>query len=636
MFSTLPLHLARPEALLLLIPCVLLLIILWRRNTNTNAWHKVIDADLLPHLLDKKTQQRNRRTLPLLFAGLWLLGVVAISGPSWSKLPQPVFQNSDALVVVLDLSYSMMVKDIQPSRLVRAKDKVRQLLALRTEGQTALVAYAGDAHVVSPLTDDTKTITNLLPALSPVMMPVPGADAAAGFQQALQLLHSAGLKQGRILLISDEVSSRNADRIKTLLAENPEVALSTIGVGTRQGAPISLPNGSLLRDRQGEIVIPTFNSAVLKQLANAGDGQYHNIQFNDGDIIALSKPLPANTQDNHDSFTRKFDVWQDAGHWFLLPALLLMLLLFRRGALMVLLMPALLLSPSQKAQAGIWQDLWQTPNQQAAKALADGDAERAAKLFENPQWRAAANYDNGDFQSATEGFSLNDNADGWYNRGNALAKAGDLDAAIEAYDRSLALSPKREDAQANKSLVEALKRQQQEQQKQEQEQEQQDQNQDQQNQDEQNQQDSSSSDDASQNPQQQSDQQDSKDNSQQQDQSPQNASDQPPEQSQQQDDQQAQDDAEPHDAKHSADEQEKENEASQAQTRDEQSEQQNTSDKTASQMTPEELEQQQAMEQWLRRVPDDPAGLLQNKFRYESRLRQGQRKKETENDEKFW
>src|SRR5690606_4082420 len=143
------------------------------RSSGAN-WRREIAPDLLDHLLDHRGERRMRWPWWLAFAG-WVLGCLALAGPTWEKLPQPVLQKRDALVVVLDLSLSMTVADVQPSRLQRARYKILDLLQRRTEGLTGLVAYAGDAHVVTPLTDDTATIANLVPALAPDMMPIYGS-----------------------------------------------------------------------------------------------------------------------------------------------------------------------------------------------------------------------------------------------------------------------------------------------------------------------------------------------------------------------------------------------------------------------------------------------------------------------------
>lgn len=195
-------HLMRPGWLFLLLPALLLALWLWRRRASSGGWSDAIDPALLPYLLSERAGRRRRNYLPWLFLA-WLLAVIAAAGPSTQKIPQPIHQTQDALVLVLDLSYSMKATDLAPSRLDRARQKILDLLAARKEGQTGLVAFAGDAHVVTPLTDDNPTIANLLPALSPDMMPLAGSDAAAAIALARELLHSAGISNGRILLLTD-------------------------------------------------------------------------------------------------------------------------------------------------------------------------------------------------------------------------------------------------------------------------------------------------------------------------------------------------------------------------------------------------------------------------------------------------
>ena len=142
-------HFLRPEWLWLLLPLVLLLGVLWRRSRAGSGWSQVISADLLPHLMEQRLTRRQKLPLAALALG-WLAATLALAGPSWEKLPQPVQKKQDALVILLDLSLSVLARDIQPSRLERSRLKLLDLLAQRSEGVTALVAWAGDAHVVSP------------------------------------------------------------------------------------------------------------------------------------------------------------------------------------------------------------------------------------------------------------------------------------------------------------------------------------------------------------------------------------------------------------------------------------------------------------------------------------------------------
>lgn len=596
MIDTLPeLHLMRPWWLACALPALLLTALLWRQRRRGGGWSQVIDRALLPHLVDGAGPAR-RSYLPALLLGGWLLACVAAAGPSFQKLPQPLEQVQDALVLVLDLSYSMKSTDQPPSRLDRARQKLLDLLEQRREGQTALVAFAGDAHVVTPLTDDTPTIANLLPALNPDMMPLRGSDPAAAIALAVELLHSAGVARGRILLLSDGVSREQVAAIDRLL-RNSGATLSVLGVGTEAGAPLPLPQGGFLRDSEGAIVIPGLEEASLRDLAARGGGRYRRIEFENTDLdYLLAQPLlpVAGATRQLDAAA---DVWRDQGYWLVLVLLPLALALFRRGWLLSLL-PLLLLLDAPPAAAQDWRALWLTPDQRGMRALQQEDAARAAELFEDPAWAGTAAYRDGDYGTAAGHFARREDADAWYNRGNALARAGQLEEAIAAYQRSLALQPGAEDAAANLALLEQLQR------EQEQEQEQQ------------------QGEDGDQ--QQDRGDQDSGDNQQQQsgeagapeDAAGDESRGQPPAGNDP-----AQQD--PGTGDESTADATPQTEPSEPQSSDgEQGEGQQ--DLTLPPLSLEEAERDQAMELWLRRVPDDPSGLLREKFRYQSRQRQQQ------------
>ncbi len=616
-----PLHLMRPEWLWALLPAILLGLLLWRQQRSSGSWTDVIAPELLQYLISGGPGEARRGLLPVLLLA-WAVAAFAAAGPSWHQLPQPVHQKQDALVIVLDLSYSMKAADQPPSRLDRARQKLVDLLQLRREGQTGLIAYAGDAHVVTPLTDDTPTITNLLPALEPDMMPVPGSDAAAATEMAIELLRSAGIARGRILLVTDGLGNDDAETIAGLL-RNSGTELSILGLGTRTGAPIPLPRGGFLKDSDGTIIMPTLDEGPLQRLAAATGGRYRALQVNQEDIdylLAETPVLPG--AERTLLLDRKADAWEDQGYWFALLLLPVVLVLFRRGWVACLL--PLLIGLPEPASAQTWQDLWLTPDQQAERALRQGDAETAARLFEDRDWAGTAAYRAGDYESAIDKFSDNSSADGWYNRANALAKAGQLDEALAAYNRSLELAPDRDDARENKALIEQLKQQQEQQQQQEKEQQGGDSEQDKQQQE---QQDSGQTGDQK---QEQGQQQEGEDSGQ--EQQPDNSQGRGPdspsdrEQSAQEPESQPQQQAEENGQERSPTAQdeprpEPEGEAADTGT------QQAAAD-------PRQQELEQAMEQWLRRVPDDPSGLLREKFRYESRQRQLQG--DRRDDETFW
>lgn len=607
-------HWMRPEWLWTLLPAMILLLLLWRQRRRTGSWQSVIAPELLRYLVSDSTAARGRNLLPLVFLG-WLLAALAAAGPSWQKIPQPVHQKQDALVVLLDLSLSMNAADLAPSRLDRARQKLLDLLQQRREGQTGLIAYAGDAHIVTPLTDDTPTIANLLPALNPGMMPVPGSEPVSAVSQALELLRSAGIRGGRVLLVTDGVSERDRAGIEKVLAGS-DAQFSVMGVGTAAGAPIPLPEGGFIKNDKGTIVMPGLDEQGLRELAAATGGSYRRMQIDDSDIDALLTTSPLDEREETLALDRTADTWEDQGYLLILVLLPLALALFRRGwllSLLPVLLPALLLVQPEPVIAQSWDDLWLTPDQQGQQALQQGDAEAAASLFKNPEWAGTAAYQSGDYETAVEKFAGMQDANSLYNRGNALARVQKLDEAIAAYEESLVLQPDQTDASDNLELLKKLK---------EQQQQQQDRQQDQSEQQNQKQQDQSEQQDQN----QQQDQGQQQDQSQQQDQNPQQGQGQ--NQQQDQGEQQDQSEQENTASQGKPEEGEQATQEEQAQQATEQPQDGDPADSQQQQQAAGadagDEEQDQAMEQWLRRVPDDPSGLLRQKFRYESLQRQQQ------------
>ena len=601
----------RPEWLWGLVPAIILAVLLWQLRKRSGSWSSVIAPDLLPYLIGEPGDSRKSNFTPALLLA-WVLAVMAIAGPSFQKIPQPVHQKQDALVMVLDLSYSMMAADLAPSRNDRARQKLLDLLEQRKEGQTGLIAYAGDAHIVTPLTDDTPTIANLLPALNPGMMPVPGSEPAAALEQALELMQSAGIQQGRILLVTDGITEQDRQEVSDLM-RGSGMGLVIMGIGTATGAPLPLPKGGFLKDDSGTIVMPSLDENLLRGLANDTGGRYMRMQIDDADLDYLLADDLLAIPEQTLVLDRAADAWEDQGYLLILLLLPVVLSLFRRGWI-VCLLPLIFAPLPQKAHANGWDDLWLTPDQQGQRALQQGDSEAAASLFENQDWAGTAAYRAGNYERATESFADNESGDTLYNRGNALAKAGKLDEAIDAYRRSLEVRPDQQDAIENLALLEELQKQQQEQQQQSDEQNEQDQeNQDQDNED--------------QEQQQNQDQQQSEQNQDQEQQ--QDTPSEPPE-----DPQDSDQDQPSEQEQESEPEQEPEQEEQTEQEKQEKEQQQDELEAEIAQAQQEDLEKDQAMEQWLRRVPDDPSGLLRQKFRYESQQRQQQGK--TKDDETYW
>ncbi len=449
-------HFLRPWWLLALAALPWLLWIGARRDAAMQELSRLVDAALLPHLL--RGRASNHRLPVWLFVMGWTLCALALAGPSWSRVSEPLYASRAAQVVAISLSQHMLARDVAPSRLDRVRYKVRDLLAANRDGLNALIAYAGEAFVVAPLTSDAGSLNDLLDALAPDTMPLDGDNAALAIERGVALIHDAKASGGSLVLVTDRADA--AADAAARKANAAGVQVSVLGVGTPQGGPVPLPDGGFLRDAKGGVALAQRDDAALAALAAAGGGRYVAMTADHRDIDTLHTQLRApraalvHGQAN--------DEWQDRGPWLLLPLLPIVALAFRRGWLLLLPLIMLPLLPAQ-AEATTWHDVWQRPDQQAAQALREGRAKQAQQLARDPAWRGAAAYRAGDYASARQALQQAPGGDAAYNLGNTLAKQGDYRQAIAAYDRALKLDPDNADAKANRKAVEDWLRQQQQQ-----------------------------------------------------------------------------------------------------------------------------------------------------------------------------
>ena len=453
------LHFVRPMMFYAFIPLIILLVIFYRHHGSSINWKTVCDAKLLPYVLSQSTNKSSR--LPLLLAAVAAsLCIIAAAGPAFEKLPKPVYREQSTLVILMDLSQSMDASDIKPTRIERAKLKLLDILKTRKAGQTALIVYAADAFTVTPLTDDTNTIANLVPTLETALMPSQGSHAYTAINKSLKLLQQAGASGGDVLLITDDITDRDLQSINNLTAKG--YRLSVLGVGTEDGGPISL-NGGFLQDSSGAIVIPKLNPKNLQRAALTGSGLYASIQADDADIERLNKLFSSRKvkQDNksNDSMELTADIWQEEGPWLLLLVIPLVALWARKGWL--LCFTALVLPIPDPAYALDMDHLWRNPDQKAMRLFNDGDTKTAAEQFQQNNWKASAHYRSGNYEKALEALQEPTTSNEFYNKGNTLAQMGRYPEAVAAYDEALNLDANNEDASFNREQVrQAIKEQQ--------------------------------------------------------------------------------------------------------------------------------------------------------------------------------
>jgi len=558
-------HFIRPLWLLGLPVGIWLIWKLVRRSGALGRWHELVDDALKPYVLtapDLSLKEHNWLTGAAIIA--WVLATVALAGPTWERLPVPAYRSSEALVVALDLSRSMDAGDLQPTRLARAKLKLLSLLERRASGQTGLIVFSAHAFTVSPLTADTETITALVSSLTSDIMPSRGSYPEAGVNRAIQIMRQTGISQGEVLLMTDSAVSPGMEALAQELREDGFI-LHVMAIGTAEGGPIAQPRGGFLTDNVGQVVVSQVDLGGLERLANLGGGRFSSLTPDDRDLdylFPISNLLNAGASESMDFQT---DVWRDQGPWLSLLLVPLVALAFKRGWIVLWVVGIIL--PGTRAEALTWDDLWLRADQQGQAAFEAEEHQQASELFQNPEWRAAAQYRAGDFAASASSLENIETAEAHYNRGNALARAGAIPEAINAYDLALELEPEHEDAIFNRDLL------------------------------------------LQQQPQESPNQE-----GQQGENSEQDSSDDGQEESEG-DSQESQEDTSTQSAEGGESEPQDSEDPEQVAESDQEDSIEGTPLPTAEEL--EEWASEQAADQWLRRIPQDPGGLLRRKFLYQ-------------------
>jgi Ca-activated chloride channel family protein len=314
-------HFLRPACLLLLLPAALVTWSILRRQDPLRSWQAVIAPELLQHLVVEQEARRSRLRPAIVISSAWLLGTLALAGPTWQKEPTPLTEDQSALFVVLKVTPEMLAQDIQPSRLQRAGQKIGELLALRPGTRTGLIAYAGSAHLVMPLTSDPEVIRFFATELTPDVMPQDGDEPAEAVALANRQLAGSGLP-GSIVLVADHLGEEQAGELRMLREQGgAEVHVYAMAAGPEVLVPPGSPPAVAL-DEDG-----------MARAARAGGGSLVLATPDDRDVRQLSSRIERSIAA---APLAEGERWADLGYW-LLPLLLpLMLLFFRPGGAVAL------------------------------------------------------------------------------------------------------------------------------------------------------------------------------------------------------------------------------------------------------------------------------------------------------------
>jgi Ca-activated chloride channel family protein len=222
-------HFLRPLWLLLTVPWLLVWYGLWRQQDDASSWLQIVDRHLLEHLLVGESAGRRLRPIQLLLV-VGIVSTLALAGPAWRLEPSPFADDEAGLVVILKVSGTMLATDVQPSRLERAKHKLRDLLELRKGSSSGLIVYSGSAHLVMPLTRDDRIVTAMVEDLTPELMPVDGDSLVEALRLAEQVLEKSGVP-GSALVIADNTSPTQVQILSTSDIAMPVQFLSLNALG---------------------------------------------------------------------------------------------------------------------------------------------------------------------------------------------------------------------------------------------------------------------------------------------------------------------------------------------------------------------------------------------------------------------
>ncbi|NJN47631.1 MAG: VWA domain-containing protein [Candidatus Competibacteraceae bacterium] len=286
-----------------------------QRADRNALWRNLVAPHLLDHLLIGGQQQR--QTL----APVWLLGltwatiIIALAGPAWQHEPAPFAEERAALVIALKAAPSMLAQDVLPSRLERAVHKIGDLVERRPGALTALIAYAGSAHRVMPLTRDGKIIAQFAAELTPEIMPRDGDDPLAAIDLALNEFERAAVP-GSVLLITDGLPA-DSDSSVAERAQAAGISLHVLAVAA--GPEVAPPPGSP--------PAPALDREAGQAASRALGASWTEVSVDDSDVAALERAFETRIAQAESEESQ----WRDAGYLLLPLIVCFALVWFRRG-----------------------------------------------------------------------------------------------------------------------------------------------------------------------------------------------------------------------------------------------------------------------------------------------------------------
>lgn len=439
-----------------LIPLAVFLILRTRR--------KILDIKTLRVKISNKTLYYSNIISFIVIA----LIIFSLSRPYSAFEEIEVSQYGRDRMLVLDISLSMLTKDLGENRLEVAKRKIFDLIDLQKQNKSldriGIVLFAGDSYLYCPLTTDYSALRQFISSINQEFISARGSNLSHAISTAIESFKNSNAQQPQIILFSDGEDDQFDLEKSILLAKESQIQISILGIGTLEGKPIEISRGQFLKDQKNQIVISKLSQEALIKLAEATSGKYQKISLSDQDLIAL---LDFNqTKQNQNKNKDKLRIYHELGPICLIAALFLLILSTINAYRHVLFILVLALLPINSYAQDLHKAYQAYQNQDYQLALKEFEKahEAAPNDLKVLQSLGSTHYKLGNFKEAAKIFEqmntlANNGRDKFaanYNSGNSNLELKNPSAAIDNYENALKIKPDDQAAKFNLDLAKKL------------------------------------------------------------------------------------------------------------------------------------------------------------------------------------
>ena len=315
-----------PNILFLLIPIGLMLIFSFLKiRRQRKALKRFGQTALVKDLMPDLSLRRKLAKDIILIASLSLM-VFALARPQLGAKSETVELEGIEMMVCMDISNSMLSQDVEPSRLSRSKAIVSKMIDKLQNNKIGLIYFAGEAFIQLPITADFISAKMFLDEANPSMISAQGTVIGDAVDMAVRSFSSEKNAKKAIVIITDG-ENHEGDALEAIKrAKDKDILVSVIGVGSKEGGPIPLPEGGYLQDENGQTVVTTLNEEMGKQIASASGGIYIHSEDVSSTVRNIEKSLE--TLEKTKMQSTRYAAYNEVYYYFLIPALVLLLLDF--------------------------------------------------------------------------------------------------------------------------------------------------------------------------------------------------------------------------------------------------------------------------------------------------------------------